>query len=240
MPKFFCNPVSENEIVLTGEDARHAGRVLRMKPGDPVSVSSSDGMDYQCQVERITGEEVMLRILSSAPNQSEPQVEIVLYQALPKGDKMELIVQKAVELGVSRIVPVLTHRCVSRPDAKSMEKKRQRWQKIADEAAKQCGRGKLVQVDPLQAFGDAVQQAGKLETALLCYEKGGRRLNDIVLPSASQVGIFVGAEGGFEEQEAQYAASQGICAATLGRLILRCETAPLAAISIVMNITENI
>lgn len=240
MPKFFCNPVSENEIVLTGEDARHAGRVLRMKPGDPVSVSSSDGMDYQCQVERITGEEVMLRILSSAPNQSEPQVEIVLYQALPKGDKMELIVQKAVELGVSRIVPVLTHRCVSRPDAKSMEKKRQRWQKIADEAAKQCGRGRLVQVAPLLSFREAVQEAAQLETALLCYEKGGRRLNDIVLPSASQVGIFVGAEGGFEEQEAQYAASQGICAATLGRLILRCETAPLAAISIVMNITENI
>ncbi|MGI5960216.1 MAG: 16S rRNA (uracil(1498)-N(3))-methyltransferase [Massiliimalia sp.] len=240
MPKFFCDPVSEEQIILTGEDARHAGKVLRIKPGDPVTVSSSKGMDYECEVEYVTGQEVILKILSSAPNDTEPKTAVTLYQALPKGDKMDLIVQKAVELGVCRIVPVLTHRCVSRPDEKSMEKKRQRWQKIADEAAKQCGRGKLVPVCSLLSWKEAVNEAAGLETALLCYEKGGARLNQIVDEKAKEIGIFIGSEGGFEAEEVLDAEQAGIKTATLGKLILRCETAPLAAIAVIMNITGNL
>lgn len=240
MPRFFCDNILDNKIIISDDDARHIKKVLRMKIGEEVFVSSSNKIDYKCKITSLSGEDVILEIISEYQNNTEPSVEIVLYQALPKGDKMDMIIQKAVELGVTKIVPILTKRCVSRPDEKSMKKKIIRYQKIAKEAAKQCGRGIIPNVDRLKSFDDAINNEENLQKMVLLYEGGGDRLNDIILENQTSVGIIVGSEGGFDEEEVIKATNKGILKATLGRLILRCETAPLTAISIIMNITKNI
>lgn len=240
MPRFFCDPPVNGTILITGEDAEHIGKALRMKTGEELTACCTDGTDCDCVIESITREEVLLRVMDSRPNESEPNVRITLYQAMPKGDKMDLIVQKAVELGAAEIVPVLTKRCISRPDAKSMDKKRKRLQKIALEAAKQSGRGIIPQVGQLLSFSEAVNDTTRHEKALLCYEKGGVRLNQTVDSNTKSIGIFIGSEGGFEEEEVLFANQHGVKSVTLGKLILRCETAPLAALAVLMNLTENI
>lgn len=240
MPKFFCEEKDDDCFYLTGEDAGHITRVLRMKPGDTIYAACPDGFDYTGEILSCDSGRVAARILSKAPNESEPSVSVTLYQALPKGDKLDWIVQKTVELGVTRIVPVLTKRCVSRPDARSVEKKIARWQKIAREAAKQSGRGQIPRVEPLLDFPQAVEALSGHELPLLCYEAGGRRLNELVPETARDIGLFIGSEGGFEEEEASRAEAAGIQLATLGKRILRCETAPIAAMAILMNLTKNI
>lgn len=211
-----------------------------MRIGEPVSVSHSNGMDYDCEIVEFRPDCAVLEILEEYPNQTEPSVEITLYQALPKGDKMDMIIQKAVELGVTRIVPVLTKRCVSRPDQKSMDKKLIRYQKIAKEAAKQSGRGIIPEVSPMLSFSQALEEMKQMECSILFYEKGGRKMSEFISEHMKQIGILIGSEGGFEAEEAEQAAASGLEIATLGRLILRCETAPLAAIAILMNLTGNI
>lgn len=141
MPRFFTQDITEMGGCITGEDAKHIAKVLRMKVGDELTVCDTKGRDYDCMIEEIGAGEVRLKVLSVAPSQSEPDVRVHLYQAMPKADKMETIIQKAVELGAASITPVMTRRCVSRPDAKSMDKKLVRYNRIALEAAKQCGRG---------------------------------------------------------------------------------------------------
>ena len=223
MPRFFTGQVNRERALIVGEDARHIALALRMKAGERLTVCDADGQDYQCVIERISPEQVELRVEEVAPSAGEPGVWITLYQALPKGDKMETIVQKAVELGVGRIVPVLTHRCVSRPDDKSMRKKCERYNRIALEAAKQCGRGRVPEVAPLVGFREAVAQmrADPLREVLT------GRLGD-------RVSILIGSEGGFEPSEAAFAAENGLVPLSLGSRILRCETAPLAAITAIL------
>ncbi len=240
MPHFFSDQKIDNQIFITGEDFSHMSRVLRMRVGEKVSVSHTNGMDYDCQILEYRSDCAVLEILEEYPNQTEPSIQITLFQALPKGDKLDLITQKAVELGVSRIVPVLTKRCVSRPDGKSMQKKIIRYQKIAKEAAKQSGRGIIPEIGELLTFSQALEQLRQMECPIFFYEKGGRKMSEFVSPSVNQIGIMIGSEGGFEAEEAEQAAAAGLEIATLGRLILRCETAPLAAISVLMNLTGNI
>lgn len=240
MPHFFSDQKIDNQILITGEDFLHLSRVLRMKIGEKLSVSHSSGMDYECVISEFRPDCAVLEILEEYPNQTEPSVQITLFQALPKGDKMDFIIQKAVELGVTRIVPVLTKRCVSRPDAKAMEKKLIRYQKIAKEAAKQSGRGIIPEIGVLLSFSQALDELTQMECPIFFYEKGGRKMSEFVTPSVNQIGIMIGSEGGFEAEEAELAATHGAEIATLGRLILRCETAPLAAIAILMNLTGNI
>lgn len=240
MPRFFSDNIFEDKIVIDQEDSKHIKKVLRMKIGDELIVSSSHKMDYQCVISSLDGENVELEIISNKPNETEPTVEVVLYQALPKSDKMDLIMQKAVELGVTKIVPILTKRCVSRPDEKSMKKKIVRYQKIVKEAAKQCGRGIIPVVDEMKTFEQVIQNPDNLEKMIIFYEGGGGRINDIVSQNQKSVGIIIGSEGGFDLEEVEKAVDNGILKATLGKLILRCETAPLTAISILMNITKNI
>lgn len=240
MPRFFSDNIFEDKIVIDQEDSKHIKKVLRMKIGDELIVSSSHKMDYQCVISSLDGENVELEIIYNKPNETEPTVEVVLYQALPKSDKMDLIMQKAVELGVTKIVPILTKRCVSRPDEKSMKKKIVRYQKIVKEAAKQCGRGIIPVVDEMKTFEQVIQNPDNLEKMIIFYEGGGERINDIVSQNQKSVGIIIGSEGGFDLEEVEKAVDNGILKATLGKLILRCETAPLTAISILMNITKNI
>ena len=172
MPRFYIDPPAGDFITLTGEDARHICRSLRMSAGETLVLCDGAGNDYNGVLRQADGQTATVEILSRHPSQTEPSVFIRLFQALPKGDKMEWILQKAVELGASEIVPVLTERCISRPDEKSMDKKLARWQKIAVEASKQCGRGRIPAVCPLMRFSEAARALGKMEKGLFFLRKG--------------------------------------------------------------------
>lgn len=240
MPRFFIEPkeMSKDEIILIGENARHITKSLRMQPGESLTVCDGQGMDAETEICSV-GEKVTLRVLTRMPSQSEPSVEITLYQALPKAGKMETIVQKAVELGVARIVPVLSTRCVSRPDTKAQQKKTERYYKIALEAAKQSGRGRVPTVEPMISFSQLLERIPEEDLFLLFYEGGGESMKALIKPEAKKIGLFIGPEGGLSPEEVHQATSCGAKRTTLGPRILRCETAPLAALSVLLFLTEN-
>ena len=233
MPRFFVPPISGDRALISGEDAAHITKSLRLRPGEEITLCDGSGMDYAGRVLAV-GDPVEVEILSRSPSIAEPKCRLTLFQALPKGDKMEFIIQKSVELGAAEIIPVLTSRCVSRPDAKSMAKKLERYRKIAAEAAKQCGRGIIPQVGELMTL----EQAAKAlpEKSLVFYEGGGKRLSELVAPQDESWGVFVGSEGGFSPEEIALLESRGVCPATLGPRILRCETAPLCGLSVMLNL----
>ncbi len=239
MPRFFTETIDENKGIITGDDAKHIAKVLRMHPGEKLVACDCQGKDYDCVIESLTDKEVELSVEKAYPSETEPSVRVTLYQAMPKSDKMELIIQKAVELGVSAIVPVQTKRCVSRPDAKSMAKKLERYNRIALEAAKQCGRGRIPAVLPMLDFGEAIKAMKEDQRAFLFYENSTSSFRKELEQGVNSVSIMVGAEGGFEEEEVQKALELGIASLSLGKRILRCETAPLAALSIIMYETGN-
>lgn len=241
MPRFFVEPCDINgqNAVIKGQDAVHIGRSLRMRLGDELTVSC-EGRDYRCVLKTISDELCTLDVLEVSEGSGEPSVSLTLYQACPKSDKLELIVQKAVELGACRIVPVLTSRCVSRPDEKSFRKKRERLNKIALEAAKQCGRSIVPEVGEMMSFEECAKALGGHELGLMCYEKGGVPLRETVPEGVKDIGLFIGSEGGFEESEVDKCAENGAKIISLGSRILRCETAPLAAIAVIMSLTGNI
>lgn len=241
MPRFYVDPPSGDFVVLSGENAQHICRSLRMAPGESLTLCDSHGTDYKGVIRCTDGQTVTVDLLSKEASRTEPSVFVRLYQALPKGDKMEWIIQKAVELGVGEIIPVLSSRCVSRPDEKTMAKKIARWQKIAEEAAKQCGRGRIPTVRPLLPFSLAVQSLAKTELGLFLYEKGGEPFKKVLSVPAKEIGFLVGAEGGFSPEEAQQIQETGpICTVSLGTRILRCETAPLAALAALMYQSDNL
>lgn len=238
MPRFFTSRIDGSHGLVTGEDARHIALSLRMKTGEEVTLCNN-GVDYQCVLEEITPENVTCRVLRTEPCQAEADVRLHLFQAMPKGEKAEIIVQKAVELGVYDITFVLTSRCISRPDEKSFAKKLKRYAKISLEAAKQSGRGIVPQVYGLITLSQAVQKLSECGSAVWCYEKGGVPMAHLGLKSGSEIGLLIGSEGGFSEEEAARISAAGVQPVGLGRRILRCETAPLAAAAIIMNLTGN-
>ncbi len=240
MPRFFVEQADENEIIITGEDAHHIGRSLRMRTGEALTVCAQ-GMDYQCEITRITDSEVYLKPLQITPCAAEPSVRVTLYQAVPKQDKLAEIVQKAVELGVTEIVPVLTARCVARPSKQDFEKKRGRLQKIAVSAAKQSGRGIIPEIAPLHSWKEALQRMQEEDAAIMLYEEeGGVRFGEVPLDGKTRIGLFIGSEGGISEEEAAQACEAGLHRVWLGNRILRCETAPTAALAILMYLTKNL
>lgn len=240
MPRFFAQKraFSGTSVTLEKPDSIHIGRSLRMRIGDEITVCC-EGEEYSCRIKSISDENVVCDIISSKKSRSEPDIKVTLFQAVPKGDKLDTIVQKAVELGVTNICPVLTSRCVARPTQKDFEKKRERLQRIALEAAKQCGRGIIPQVSGLLTLEQASEQLAENDFPLICYECGGVSFGSVGLKNDSSIGIFIGSEGGFEKSEVELCTSKGATAIGLGPRILRCETAPLAALSIVMNLTGN-
>lgn len=240
MPRFFVEQADPEQIVITGEDAHHIGRSLRMRTGEQLTVCA-EGMDYECEITRITDSEVHLHPLTITPCAAEPTVKLTLYQAIPKQDKLAEIVQKAVELGACKIVPVLTSRCVSRPSKGDFEKKRQRLQKIAVSAAKQSGRGIIPEVAPMLTWKEALQSMQAQDISVMLYEEeGGVRFGEVPLAGRTNIGLFIGSEGGISEEEAAQAVQAGLHRVWLGSRILRCETAPTAAISILMYLTGNL
>ena len=230
---------SETEItgdsyVLSGENEKHA-KVLRLRAGEEVTVVTPSGGQCDCRVI----ENNLLKVVGRKKCENEPDVFVTLYQALPKGDKMDYIVQKCVELGVGKIVPMISARCVSRPDEKSLHKKRARWQKIALQAAMQSRRGIIPQVAECVSFAQAAELTRANEQTVFFYEMGGDSVKDIIKGKPGTIGIFIGSEGGFEPSEVETVLKKGGRAATLGKRILRAETAPLAAMAIIMYQTEG-
>lgn len=245
MPRFFIDDTSNDKIIISDENARHIAKSLRMTVGEKLTLCSGDGYDCNCVINEITADCVYVTVESRAPSYTEPNVSVTLYQCMPKGDKMELIIQKCVELGAAQIIPVMSARCISRPDNKAMAKKLMRWNKISLEAAQQSERGIIPKVGDTVNFDAALQLMKQHDLAILFYEKGGLPLNELINAAMSSnndklsIGIMVGPEGGFEPSEVDKATQNGINITTLGSRILRTETAGMTAAAIIMYATGN-
>ena len=238
-PRFFTENISDETATVEGEDVRHITSVLRMRAGDIAVLCDGRGTDILAELVSISDGCCEFKILEKTPNLAEPDIHVRLFQAMPKGDKMDFIVQKAVECGAAEIIPIFTKRCVSRPDEKALAKKLPRWQKIAYEAAKQCGRGIVPNVGTATDFSELKTLISPENTGILFYECSDIPLRDAVSDFGKNVDIVIGSEGGFEPDEAEMLRGFGFVAVSLGKRILRCETAPIAALSVLMNITGN-
>ena len=237
MTRFFVDAqtLQRDAITLTGENAQHA-RVLRLKEGEKVLLCDGQGQEALCEVLRCDADSTQLQVLQRQNSQSEPSVQVSVFMAFSKGDKLEHVIQKATELGAYEIVAFPSARCVSRPDEKSLRKKLERWQKIAEAAAEQSGRGRIPVVRVLNSFAQAVRDAAGADKALLFYENEQATTLKMALAAAPYrtVTLMTGPEGGLEEAEVAQAKEAGMEVCTLGKRILRCETAPLCALSAVM------
>lgn len=231
MPKFFVDKerINEDIITITEPDARHIARSLRMAVGDEVTISDGEGCDYKCRLTHIRDEECTATVIEKCVSLAEPPVRITLFMAMPKGDKLETVVQKAVELGAAAIVPFESERCIKRPSADKLDKLAARLTRIAAEAAKQCGRATLPTVAPMVRFDDVVAAIGAFDLSIFCYEgEREKSLRDVLgsTPAPRTISVIVGSEGGFSPSEAERLVSSGATSVTLGHRILRCETAP--------------
>ena len=245
MYQFFVEPsqIQGNRIVITGSDVNHIKNVLRMKPGEKIRVCTRNGQNYFCSISDITESFVRADILEKEAESTELPCRIYLFQGLPKNDKMEWIIQKCVELGVHAIVPVATKRAVVKLDEKKAQKKVNRWNAIAESAAKQSGRGIVPEVLPVMKWKEALEYARQLDVKMIPYEKAaGINATKQLIGSVSfgqSVGIFIGPEGGFEEAEVEAAKAMGAVPVTLGKRILRTETAGMTILSILMYHLER-
>jgi len=228
MQRFFLSVdhVDGDFIIITGADANHISRSLRMKVGDNLIVCDMQKNEYECEIQSFNKDAVLVKIIGRSKNDTEPPFKAFLYQALPKGDKMDGIVQKAVELGVYGIIPFISERCISRPDAATCAKKVIRWQRIAEEAAKQCGRGIIPQVGNVLSYGEMISDAVNGELVFFCYEGDDtEKIGSIISGEFTDIRFIIGAEGGFSINEVELAQNNGMKIAGLGKRILRCETA---------------
>lgn len=237
LARFFVDPeqISEKTISVYGEDVKHISKVLRLRVGEEITVCDKCGNDYNCEIEEISSDKVIANILEKKKNNAESDIEITLFQGMPKSDKMDLIIQKCVELGVSRVIPVITKRAVSRPS--DGDKKIIRWQKIAAEAAKQCGRGIIPEIGKMISFADAMKiGASEDALAIMPYEcESEGKLKDVLKAcNKKKIYVFIGPEGGFDESEVLLARKNELKTVTLGPRIMRTETAPLAVCSVIM------
>ena len=247
MQRFFVEPHQIDEeahqIHITGSDVNHISNVLRMKTGEELWISDGSKYEYRCTIESFEPDEVLLHIVYSQEPEYELPCRIYLFQGLPKADKMELIIQKAVELGAYEIIPVETKRCVVKLDGRKSAKKTARWQQIAESAAKQSKRMLIPNVHEVLTFREALKYAESMDVRLVPYElaRGMQETKEILagIEPGQSVGIFIGPEGGFEEKEIEAAIEGGAKPITLGRRILRTETAGLVILSVLMFQLEN-
>lgn len=235
--------ISEDKILITGSDVNHIRNVLRMEKGEHIVICDGNGKDYYCAISEISPSEVTADILEINDTESELGTKIYLFQGIPKKDKMEWIVQKAVELGVYEIIPVSMKRCVAKiSDAKKEKKKVERWQSIAESAAKQSGRGIIPKVQSVMTFDEAVAFSSQLEYSLVPYEQaeGMKEAADQIKKACTHksIGIFIGPEGGFDDKEIEKVLDAGFHPITLGKRILRTETAGVTMLSILMFQSE--
>ena len=237
MTRFFVSneEMQPNFIVLTGENASHA-RVLRLKLGEQVKVCDGNGQECICTISDVGADQVSLVVNSRQQSSTEANVKASVYIAFPKSDKLEHVIQKATELGAYEIIAFPSARCISKPNDSGITKKLERWQKIAKSAAEQSGRGYVPKVTVLQSFSAALEQAAKADVSILFYENEHAKTLRMALEEKpfETISILTGPEGGLEEREVNQAREAGLQVCTLGSRILRCETAPLCALSAIM------
>lgn len=245
MQHFFVVPdqVRDGYIEITGSDVNHMKNVLRMKVGEQLEISDGNNKKYLCVIETLEAELVTVRILEERAAENELPSKIYLFQGLPKNDKMELIVQKAVELGVWEVIPVATKRAVVKLDEKKAAKKRERWNGISESAAKQAGRNVIPEVKQVMNLREALSYASDLDVLLIPYElaEGMQATKERIrqIQPGQSVGIFIGPEGGFEREEVELAMEAGAYPVTLGKRILRTETAGMTMLSVLMYHLEQ-
>ena len=246
MNRFFVKPddMTEDSAAIIGEDVKHISKVLRMQSGDRVMLSDGCGYEYLAEIETISRERVELKLLDKKPCPAEPKQRITLYQGIPKAGKMELIIQKCVELGINGIIPVAAERSVVRVKPGEYKAKQTRYQRVACEAAKQSGRGIIPQVRYEADFVAVLNDALHTDLPLFMYETGEREtIRDAIEHTASPIAsaaIITGPEGGFAEFEADMARKLGMHICSMGERILRCETAPVVALTALMYGTGNL
>lgn len=246
MYQFFVDPgqIQGTRITITGKDVNHIKNVLRMAVGDKICViNGQNNKEYYCEITAVGNDAVDTRICEIRESDQELGNEVVLFQGLPKSDKMELIIQKAVELGVHTIVPVSTDRTVVKLDAKKEANKRKRWMSISESAAKQSGRLRIPEVTPVVSYREALEMAKKMDVRLIPYElaegmEKTRELMSSIQPGQS-VAVFIGPEGGFESSEIEKAMEIGAWPITLGKRILRTETAGLVTLAMLVYNLER-
>lgn len=245
MHHFFVTPeqVKESHIYIEGTDVNHIKNVLRMRVGEELCLSDGIANEYLCEIESMESDVVCVRIKAKQEAANELPSKLYLFQGLPKSDKMELIIQKAVELGVYEVIPVATKRAVVKLDDKKASKKVERWNSIAESGAKQSGRNVIPKVKDVVSYKEAVEYAKELDVRLIPYElaEGMQETKKIIsnIKPGQSVGIFIGPEGGFEASEVEYAMERGVVPITLGKRILRTETAGLTTLSILMYHLES-
>lgn len=245
MYHFFVTPnqVKEGYIFIIGSDVNHIKNVLRMKPGEKVGISDGNNKKYICRLEQFAQGEIAAVIEAEQISDTELPSKIYLFQGVPKSDKMEFIIQKAVELGVYEVIPVITKRTVVKLDEKKAVKKAERWNSISESAAKQSGRSVIPKVAPVVTLKEAFKMARELDVCLFPYElaEGMEKTRASVssIEKGKSIGIFIGPEGGFEKAEVEEALQSGAEVITLGKRILRTETAGLAMLSILMYHLEG-
>ena len=246
MYQFFVEPsqIQGTRVVITGNDVNHIKNVLRMQPGEEIAVSNGeDGKEYRCGIEELNEDEIVCTLRFVKEDGVELPSRIYLFQGLPKADKMELIVQKAVELGVYEIIPVATKRAVVKLDEKKAKSKINRWQTISEAAAKQSKRRMVPEIHSVMSFKEAVNYAKEMPVKLIPYElaEGMEKTKELIsnLKPGEDIAIFIGPEGGFEESEIQAALENGIEPITLGKRILRTETAGFTVLSWIMYQLEG-
>ncbi len=240
MRRFFTEPqnISGNTVRIL-EDASHITKVLRMEPGDQILVFDGTGYEYICTLTALDAKECQAEITEKKYSEQEPKTKITIFQGLPKSGKMESIIQKSVELGITSLVPTATERCIVKLDGKSKIEKQKRWNKVSMEAAKQCGRGIIPSVEAPISFHDAIAKLKEMELALMPYEVLGHAgecsLKGILQENpCKEIGILIGPEGGFSDTEAQLAKDAGIKLVGLGKRILRTETVAAAITAMIM------
>jgi 16S rRNA (uracil1498-N3)-methyltransferase len=238
MRRFFIDEIQEcNVVILTGADAKHIGKVLRLKAGDHIAVVTKTGTEYEVVLEQIEANTVTGHIVAERNNTSEPPVHVILVQGLPKGDKLELIIQKCTELGIAEIWPVTTERSVVRLEEKKANERKERWQRIAEEAAKQCKRQRIPKIASLQSWEKVLKNLPHNAQGILLWESEiNTRFKNVLstISTDNPVFLFVGPEGGLTDTEVAAAHEKNVQAVTLGPRILRTETAGLAALAIIM------
>lgn len=234
----------ERRIVITGADVNHIKNVLRMRTGEKITaVEEQTGGKYLCEIREITPENIVCDMISTEDAETELSAKIFLFQGLPKGDKMELILQKAVELGCFEVIPVVCKRCVVKLEEKKKKSRVERWQSISEAAAKQSGRQVIPRVHDVMAFSEALSYAADMDVRMIPYERAAdmtrtKRLLETV-GKGERIAVFIGPEGGFEEAEIEEAKSAGVIPVTLGRRILRTETAAITVLSWLMYFLEE-
>ena len=242
MPRFFIEGISPkpgDRITLSEEDSRHISLSLRMKRGDALTLCDGVGTDFGCVAVDFAGA-VTVEVVSSSPSAGEPPYRATVFQAEIKGDKFDTVIQKAVELGAAGVVPFTSSRCVCRPDARDADKKKKRRERIALEAAKQCGRGAVPSVGETLPFHKTLAEAAKADLPLFCWEEATTPLKDVIRgKDPSTVSVVIGPEGGFSADEARAAEAAGMIAVSLGARILRTETAAGAVLSVLSYELDN-